>query len=135
MEISPEQNMQRLRELTKELFDFSETVSKHNGFVDFVWDKGGGRGYGIYNEADASILVADIVENSLHQCHSHPEKEILIVLEGEFESVIRDEAVILKKGDIREIPASVPHVSVYPSSCKLLAITIPQSKDFPNVRR
>ncbi len=135
MEISPEHNMVRLRELTKELFDFSETVCQRNGFVDFVWDEGGGKGYGIYNEPDASVLVASIEKNSLHQYHSHPEKEILVVIAGEFESIIGEKTVTLKVGDVLEIPANVAHVSVYPSACKIIAITIPQSKDFPNVRR
>ena len=127
-----ENNMQRIRELTEEIFAFSETAHKGNGYIEFDWEVGGGYGIGLYNEVYASCLVAYIKAGSIHPVHFHEQKEIIIVIKGEIESHVEGEVRILKVGDVYERPLGIPHKNVYTEreDTIVLTIVIPQSKDF-----
>ncbi len=132
-----EQNMHRLKELTKEIFEFSETAHKTNGRIDFDWEKGGGFGIGLYNTEYASALVGYVESGSIHQSHYHYEKEVVIVIKGEMESHIGGEVRCLSTGDILEIAPKEIHRMIYTEKedSIVLAITIPQCQDFPNVSK
>ena len=41
--------------------------------------------------------------------HSHPQEQMGIILEGEFEMTIGDETRLLKKGDIYLVPTNIIH--------------------------
>jgi len=53
-----------------------------------------------------------IQPNSEAPLHSHPEEQMGIILEGEFEMTIGDETRLLKKGDMYIVPPNVKHGGV-----------------------
>ena len=50
--------------------------------------------------------------HSEHPLHSHPQEQMGIILEGEFEMTVGDETKLLKKGDIYLAPPNVMHGGV-----------------------
>lgn len=59
-----------------------------------------------------SISRMTIKPNSEAPAHTHPNEQMGIILEGEFELTIGKESRLLKKGDMYHIPSNVRHGGV-----------------------
>ena len=58
--------------------------------------------------------------------HSHVEEQIMVVLDGEFEFWIGDDARILRRGDVAVVPPWVPHgARTHDSTCLELDVFCP----------
>lgn len=47
--------------------------------------------------------------HSIASLHSHPQEQMGIILEGEFEMTIGEETRLLKKGDMYKVPPNITH--------------------------
>jgi quercetin dioxygenase-like cupin family protein len=63
--------------------------------------------------------------------HSHPEEQVVVVLEGEMDVALDGKLYRVRAGDIAVIPGGVPHSGVTLSEgCRVLDIFSPARKDF-----
>jgi len=124
--------MERLRELTEIVVPFRETINDTN-IIDTDGSKKASMRY-IYKDDDASIAMIYIEAEFLHKNHFHQEREIIILLQGQAERIF--------ESHIQELIINVPviiepmehHTFYYPKESKLLVITIPASRHFPNFK-
>ena len=128
-----QENIKRLREITDSMdyaAPFRDTI-----IGDEIKDSANGSKaimHYIFKDEDAAIVMVDIEAGFLHRKHFHQEKEILTLLRGQAYRVYDD-------GE-EELAINVPvilspleqHTMFYPMVSKVLAITIPASRHFPN---
>lgn len=55
------------------------------------------------------LSYVTVEPHSAMPLHTHPEEQMGIMLEGEFEMTIGDETKLIKKGDMYIAPSNVPH--------------------------
>ncbi len=125
-------NLARIRELSETLYSvpFRETV-KGVEIKDADNGKKAVMHY-IHKDLDCAITIVDVEGNFLHQNHFHQECEIIVLLKGC--------AIRVCEGKEIELTPYVPvvfgplehHSIYYPQPSKVLAITIPASRHFPN---
>ena len=63
--------------------------------------------------------------------HSHPEEQVVVVLEGEMDVAVDGKLYRVRAGDVAVIPGGVPHSAVtLGEPCRVLDIFSPARKDF-----
>ncbi len=63
--------------------------------------------------------------------HSHPEEQVVVVLEGELDMVVDDKLYRVHSGEVAVIPGGVAHSAItFNEGCKVLDIFSPARKDF-----
>lgn len=56
-----------------------------------------------------SFTYHTIQPNTTAKMHTHPNEQLGIIIDGEFEMVIGDEKKVLKKGDMYRVPPNAVH--------------------------
>jgi quercetin dioxygenase-like cupin family protein len=90
-------------------------------------------GVGIREAWGEKIMMSfvDLAPHSTVLRHSHPQEQMGVVLEGEFELTIAQDSRLLKKGDAYLIPSGVAHsVRVMKSQSYALDIFSPPREDY-----
>ncbi len=78
-----------------------------------------------------TLSFPDIVPNFAGVPHSHPQEQMIVVLEGRFDIVIEGRRYPLSAGDVVRIPGDVPHAGITgEGTCRILEIFSPARKDF-----
>jgi quercetin dioxygenase-like cupin family protein len=123
-------NLERIRELTETVVPFHDTLSGNGKMISADKDKTCVL-KSIHKEVDFAILVADVEEGFIHSNHYHEECEIICMLSGEMIVKLDDAEIILESNKPVVLPPNKSHEVHYLKPTKILAITIPASKDFP----
>ena len=129
MDIAQER-LDRIRHLTEFVIPFRETI-KSERILDAINGANAIMNY-IYKDADVAIMIVDVDAGFLHQAHFHQEEEIICLLQGEACRIYTDHQEDL----IQYVPIVLApleeHTMYYSKKSKVLAITIPASRHFPN---
>lgn len=125
-----QQNLERIKELTETVVPFNKTTIG-TSLIDY---HGGKKAIlkAIHKDEDYAIAVAEIEEGFIHQSHFHEEYEILCLLEGDAIVKFPDREIQLQIHEPILIDKRKVHEVFYIKNTKVLTITIPASKDFPN---
>lgn len=68
---------------------------------------------------------------SVFELHSHPEEQIMIVLEGYCDEVIEDKIYRLEPGDVIHLPSNIKHGAfLLDVDCKAIDVFLPARKDY-----
>lgn len=90
---------------------FSHLVSGQNAMISFLTMKAG----------------------SIFEIHSHPEEQIMIVIEGYCDEIIGDKIYRVREGDVIRLPPNVPHGAFLREvDCKAIDIFAPGRSDYAN---
>jgi len=122
--------MERIRELTETVVPFRETIRG----VDIL-DFGNGKKakmIPVHKEPDFAITEVQIEEGFVHQNHFHQEYEVICLIEGQATLYSGDKEMELQLYTPVIIQPMQHHMLCYLKESKVLAITIPASKHFPN---
>lgn len=86
----------------------------------------------LFEEDNVSVAVWKMKAKTEFPAHRHDEKEWIIVYKGKLEIFIEDRGkFVLSKGDSIVIDPDVAHSMYYLVNTSCIAVTIPQSNDFP----
>ena len=134
MEKSP---LDELRELTSKL----PTIPKLEEFkkqgvecAEYEMDEGNCISYGLMNNKNISVANTLITSGSAFPEHTHDEKEWVLVYSGMMIAYYGDKKRTMKCGDCVSFEPGVPHRVRALEDTWIIAITIPQSKCFPDAR-
>jgi quercetin dioxygenase-like cupin family protein len=128
-------NLDRIRELTENVVPFSSTSVIKGDEIFMTMGKGCAAGHSVFKEKDGAILVIDVEAGSLHQCHFHAEREIVIVLNGSIEVITSKYIKFINQYEYVVFEPMEHHTMQYHEATKVIAITIPSSEDFPDAAR
>ena len=68
---------------------------------------------------------------SIFELHSHPQEQIMIVIEGYCDEIIEDKIYGVKKGDVIYLPANIKHGAfIREIDCKAIDIFSPPREDY-----
>jgi len=63
----------------------------------------------VFGGKNSTMTLNELKPGTLPNLHSHPHEQITYILQGEGESVLGDEVMNLKAGDLLLVPPNVPH--------------------------
>ena len=76
-----------------------------------------------------TLAYWEVAPDSPFPEHSHPNEQIVNLLEGTFQLTVGDEPMTLKAGDIVVIPPDVPHSGTSKTACRILDAFYPVRDD------
>lgn len=111
-------------------------VEMEDRFVEYATETGFAVGHGYVNDPECSIqkFYASGKGTTL-PLHTHKEFEYLIILEGSGVIRVDGEEEAFKKFDCLVIKPDAEHSCVFEEDTKMIAITVPSSKGYPNGKR
>lgn len=62
--------------------------------------------------------------------HSHPQEQVVNMMDGEFELTLNDQTHKLTAGDVLVIPGDAPHSGRAITDCKIIDVWHPQRDDY-----
>ena len=62
--------------------------------------------------------------------HSHPQEQILNMMEGDFELILDGTPIRLQAGDVLVIPGNVPHAGKAITDCRIIDVWHPRREDY-----
>lgn len=84
----------------------------------------------LHGDVDASFIWVDMPPGATIRLHSHPYKEVFIVLEGSATYIVGETSLEASAGQILVAPADVPHKFTNTGDVALKQIDIHFSKQF-----
>jgi len=131
-------NLDHLKKITEDLpavprlADF--VVAKSNSSIEFDVGIGTCISYNLYSQNKVSVARTFVSSGGVLPKHKHLEKEILVVYSGRAIFYLDKEGkkTILNEGDSVEINPETPHRIRALEDTWFIAISVPQSKDFPS---
>jgi mannose-6-phosphate isomerase-like protein (cupin superfamily) len=130
--ITSEENLERLRELTEKFINFNSITKIDNTRVDYRVGSGHCEGNGVFNDDRAAIQVANLGVDTIFPPHAHNENEILICIQGEVIVSSAIESRLLKVGDVIKIEPGMVHNCFSKDGATIIGITIPASEGYPD---
>ena len=80
---------------------------------------------------NAMISFLTMKAGSVFELHSHPEEQIMIVIEGYCDEIIDDKIYRAREGDVIRLPPNVPHGAfIREVDCKAIDIFSPCRSDY-----
>lgn len=80
---------------------------------------------------NAMISFLTMKANSVFELHSHPEEQLMIVIEGFCDEVIENKMYRVSKGDVIYLPSGIKHGAfIREIDCKAIDIFSPPRKDY-----
>jgi quercetin dioxygenase-like cupin family protein len=127
-------NLERLKVLSEQL-DLAQ-IATFNGVKAIYKVVGEGECYGIGLLKNDDIAVQDAVigPRTILLPHDHREIEFLIVYEGDLTIHIDGEDHTITKGHCIIINPGIQHIGESNEGCKIIGITVPGSKGYPDGR-
>ena len=129
-----QENLTKLRELTQELVAFP-LMTKEIDAAGFEVIEGKCLAWFIWQYQER-IKVNDfwMAEGTDFPAHQHAEDEFAIVYKGE--AILKKEGkdILMTEGVYEYTPAGVLHSAIFPKECKVLVISTPPTKEYPDVR-
>lgn len=62
--------------------------------------------------------------------HAHPQEQLSIVVEGEFELTVDGKTQVLRPGKVAVIPADAPHSGRALTDCRIIDVFSPAREDY-----
>jgi quercetin dioxygenase-like cupin family protein len=130
------ENLQRLREMSKDIpphpYPKMRRIEDALRYQEFELGTGIGFTKCLFDEPGITSVAHTIFkEHTEFPLHQHNEQEILIVLKGSLLLSRKDEMMMLAPGAVAILPPMAEHGAVTPTGCEFLAITIPDSPEYP----
>jgi len=75
----------------------------------------------------------DIKKGYAVPVHSHPNEQVVKILEGKLELSLEDETYIMEPGQVLVIPANVEHAAFSHTDCKAIDTFYPVREDYKNL--
>ncbi len=72
----------------------------------------------------------EIEANHLLPEHSHPQEQIVNMMEGEFELTVEGKPILMRPGDVFVIPGDVPHSGRPITHCRIIDVWHPARDDY-----
>lgn len=129
--IGEDKNLQRLSELVDNLPPFPTSRVESPGFKEYDIDAGTFMGWNLLNNKHVSCAKFFMSAGTRLDEHIHEQKEILIIYKGSQYLKVNGKDHFLKAGDVFVLQPEVPHSGYAVTDCLFIAITIPQSQDWP----
>jgi len=123
-------NLDKIKELSETAVPFFKTI-KDRDLINSKDDVKATLKH-IYKDEKFAIAVGEIQAEFIHKHHYHDEVEILCLLEGKVIVLFKDVEIDLELNKPLVIEPQTPHVVKYLEDTKILAITIPAGKGFPD---
>lgn len=80
---------------------------------------------------NVTISFLTMKAGSAFKLHSHPQEQIMIVIEGYCDEIIEDKMYRVKKGDVIYLPANIKHGAfIREIDCKAIDIFSPPREDY-----
>ena len=80
---------------------------------------------------NATISFLTMKAGSAFELHSHPQEQIMIVIEGYCDEIIEDKMYRVQKGDVIYLPANIKHGAfIREIDCKAIDIFSPPREDY-----
>lgn len=80
---------------------------------------------------NATVSFLTMTAGSVFELHSHPEEQIMIVLEGFCDEIIGDKIYRVREGDVIWLPSGVTHGAfVREVDCKVIDLFAPARADY-----
>lgn len=92
-------------------------------------------GVAMYKSEEMAVQRNHIPAGMTFPVHTHGEKEWLICYHGKLKFTMDGKESLLEAGSCRFIPVGETHKIEAIEDSSVIAITIPASKDFPDVRK
>jgi quercetin dioxygenase-like cupin family protein len=125
MEAAISNQLLKLKELVKQ-------VPNTGHMVDYDVKEGSSLGIGLFKNEQIAVQQNELKEGTIFPAHAHDGIEVIIVYEGEVTFHYKDEAITLKVGDVLRIPAMEEHFVTVKKDSKMIGITIPPDRGYPN---
>jgi quercetin dioxygenase-like cupin family protein len=84
----------------------------------------------VVNTADISVTHVVLDEGALLPMHTHPNEQIVNVIDGELELVVAGEIHTLTLGRVMVLPPMVPHSGRATTKCYVVDVFHPVRDDF-----
>lgn len=124
-----------LREITARLPNFNPFFYNSSQEMELVCAYGKATSIGIYKDRHISIAKTTFFENTLLVSHTHSQKEMVSVLEGELEvHVLEDKGesvFFIRQYDSLEILPDTEHYCCNKEKVTIMVQTMPYSPQFP----
>lgn len=80
---------------------------------------------------NAMLSFLTMKAGSVFELHSHPQEQIMVVLEGYCDEIINDKIYRVQAGDVIRLPSNVVHGAfLRDMDCKVIDIFIPARDDY-----
>lgn len=128
-------DLEHLKKMTEDLpaipklADFA--VAKGRSTTEYDVGAGTCISYNLYSQKKISVARTFVSSGGEFPQHNHIEKEVLVIYSGRILLYIGDEKRVLNEGDCVELDPEVPHRARALEDTWFVAISVPQSKDFP----
>jgi len=128
-------NLEKLRELTKnlppvpKLEDFKSEQEKS---TEYMLEVGTCISYNLLSRSEASVALTFISSGGKFPEHQHSEKEFAVIISGSMIVYKGDKKETLGVGGCMVFNEGQSHRVRALEDVWLIAVTVPQSKDFPN---
>jgi quercetin dioxygenase-like cupin family protein len=114
----------------------SKKNKNFDGWVEYSTNGKNNKARNLLSEAGISVANWFSSKGYIFPLHSHTKKEWLIIYKGSMEIFIqtdgKTESKLLKEGDYIFLATGIEHQATFPEDCWYIAITIPQSFEWPN---
>jgi len=130
------ESIQKLKELTERIPTYNPYFYDESRLMHLICEEGSAYTIGVYKDTNISIAKTIFSPCTSLGRHTHNEKEVVFVLEGELTLVLEQErrqpkTIVLRQYDSVEIPQGVPHHCHNTIGTTIIANTMPGSKYFP----
>lgn len=125
--------IEKLEALQATMPSFESLITAmHGSFVQYELEKGFAVGHGVLNDHDCAVQKYFATGQSAFPQHTHDEYEYFIVIEGEGKVSIDGKEQAFKPKDFIAIAPGQTHSWYYNTPVRMLAITVPASRGFPD---
>lgn len=122
--------LEALQENTPSFEDLVSTL--HGSFVQYHMNQGFAVGYGLLHEDDCAVQKMFFSQQAEFPEHSHGEHEYFVILSGSGKVLIGEKETSFEPLDCIVIEPGQKHSWKFETNTKLIALTVPASKGFPN---
>jgi mannose-6-phosphate isomerase-like protein (cupin superfamily) len=134
------ESIDRLRTLTDNVLQIQEMVKIEENKATYETSSGSCTGTALFKIDKIAVQHAILSEDTELLPHKHDDcEEILICYEGDLEIITKEDVeriltTVITVGGVVMIRLGVVHIAKSVGGCKLIAITIPSSKGYPNTK-
>jgi len=127
-----EKNLAKLRELTPRLVPFPPMTKDSAGFEVI---EGKCLSWFLWQYKDR-IKINDfwLAKGTDFPAHQHKEEEWATVYKGKAIFRKQGREIVMREGDFEYTPAGILHSAYFPEECRVLVISMPPTKEYPNGR-
>lgn len=127
--------LRELEQTLERLTPFENLAKAHASHVEVKAQNGTIFMFGLLKNETIAVADVYITKDTSMSRHSHPEDEFFLLYQGRMDLTINGKKKILRTSECAHMPSNQPHSAFWPEETRLIAVTIPGSKDFPDASR